>query len=70
MYQLGQNNNSNAKRKVIDSSHVGRDKASISLAQRGHNLVYSMSSAFNWTIKKLYKTKQHVSFATHNNVLL
>ncbi len=29
-----------------------------------------MSSAFNWTIKKLNKTKQHVSFATHNTVRL
>ncbi len=27
-----------------------------------------MSSAFNWTIKKLNKTKQHVSFTTHNTV--
>jgi hypothetical protein len=34
------------------------------------NLVYSMSSAFNWTIKKLNKTKQHVSFATQNTVRL
>jgi hypothetical protein len=31
---------------------------------------YSMSSAFNWTIKKLNKTKQHVSFATHHTVRL
>ncbi len=29
-----------------------------------------MSSAFNWMITKLIKTKQHVSFATHNTVRL
>ncbi len=29
-----------------------------------------MSSAFNQTIKKLNKTKQHVNFATHNTVRL
>ncbi len=29
-----------------------------------------MSSAFNGTIKKLNKTKQHVSFTTHNTVQL
>ena len=29
-----------------------------------------MSSAFNWTIKKLNKTKQHVSFASHNTLWL
>jgi hypothetical protein len=67
---LAKKNNSNAKRKAIDSSHVRQDKPSIGLAQQGHNLVYSMSSAFNRTIKKLNKTKQHVSFATHNTVQL
>jgi hypothetical protein len=67
---LAKNDDSNAKRKAIDSSHVRRDKPSIGLVQRGRNLVYSMSSAFNRTIKKLNKTKQHVSFATHNTVRL
>jgi hypothetical protein len=65
---LNKNNNSNAKRKAIDSFHVRQDKPSIGCVQRGCNLVYSMSSAFNRTIKKLNKTKQHVSFATHNTV--
>ncbi len=59
---LSKNNDSNAKRKAIASSHVRQDKPSIGLAQRGCNLVHSMSSTFNWTIKKLNKTKQHVSF--------
>jgi hypothetical protein len=36
-------------------------------AQRGHNAVYSLGSAFNQTIKKINKNK-HVSFATHNEV--
>jgi hypothetical protein len=67
---LAENDNSNAKRMAIDSSHIRQDKPSISLAQWGCNLVYSMSSSFNWTIKKLNKTKQHVSFATHNTVRL
>jgi hypothetical protein len=48
---LAKNNYSNAKRKAIDMSHIRRDKPSISLAQRGRNLVYSMSSTFNWMIK-------------------
>jgi hypothetical protein len=67
---LAKNNNSNAKRKAIDSSHVRQDKPSIGHAQCRCNLVYSMSSAFNRRIKKLNKTKQHVSFATHNTVCL
>jgi hypothetical protein len=67
---LAKNYDSNAKRKAIDSYHIWQDKPSIGLAQRGHNLVYSMSSTFNWIIKKLNKTKQHVSFATHNTVWL
>ncbi len=67
---LAKNDNSNAKRKAINSSHVRQDKPSIGLVQQGRNLVYSMSSAFNQTIKKLNKTKQHVSFATHNTVRL
>ncbi len=67
---LAKNNDSNAKHKAINSSHIRQDKPSIGLAQRGCNLVYSISSAFNWTIKKLNKTKQHVSFATHNTVRL
>jgi hypothetical protein len=67
---LAKNDDSNAKRKAINSSHVRQDKPSIGLVQRRRNLVYSMSSAFNQTIKKLNKTKQHVSFATHNTVRL
>ncbi len=58
------------KCKAIDSSHVRQDKPSIGLVQHRRNLVYSMSSAFNQKIKKLNKTKQHVSFATHNTVRL
>ncbi len=67
---MAKNDNSNAKRKAFDLSHIRQDKPSIGLAQCGRNLVYSMSSAFNRTIKKLNKTKQHVSFATHNTVRL
>jgi hypothetical protein len=67
---LAKNDNSNAKHKAINLSHVRQDKLSIGLAQYRRNLVYSMSSTFNWTIKKLNKTKQHVSFATHNTVRL
>ncbi len=67
---MAKNNDSNAKRKAIDLAHVRQGKPSIGLAQCGCNLVYSMSSAFNRTIKKLNKTKQHVSFATHNTVRL
>jgi hypothetical protein len=67
---LAKNDNSNAKRKAIDLAHVRQDKPGIGLVQCGCNLAYSMSSAFNQTIKKLYKTKQHVSFATHNTVRL
>ncbi len=52
---LAKNNDSKTKCKAINSSHVRQDKPSIGLAQHGRNLVYSMSSAFNWTIKKLNK---------------
>ena len=67
---LAKNDDNNAKHKAIDSTHGRRDKPSIGLAQCGCNLAYSMSSAFNRTIKKLIKTKQHVSFASHNSVWL
>ncbi len=67
---LAKNDNSNTKLKAINLSHIRRDEPSIGLAQRGCNSVYSMSSTFNQTIKKLNKTKQHVSFATHNTVWL
>ncbi len=66
---LAKNNHTNAKCKAIDSSHVRRDKLSICLVQCGCNLVYSMSSAFNQLIKKLNKTKQHVSFTTTYNTV-
>jgi hypothetical protein len=67
---LAKNDDSNVKRKAIDLSHVRQDKPSIGLAQRGCDWVYSMSSAYNRMIKKLNKTKQHVSFSTHNTVRL
>ncbi len=67
---LAKNDNSNAKRKAINLSHIRQDKPNIGLLQRGRNSVYNMSPTFNWTIKKLNKTKQHVNFATHNTVRL
>ncbi len=41
---LAKNDDSNAKRKAIDLSHIRQDKPSIGLAQRGHNLVYSYTA--------------------------
>jgi hypothetical protein len=67
---LAKNNTTNAKHKAIDSAHGMRNKPSIGLAQCGRNTSYSMSLAFNWTIKKLTNTKPHVSFASHNSVWL
>ena len=67
---LAKNETNNIKRKAINSAHIKQDKPSLSLAQHRHNTAYSMSSAFNWTIKKFTKTMLHVSFASHNSVPL
>ena len=64
---LDKNNTTNAKRKAIDLAHGTQDKPSIGLAQCGRNTAYIMSSAFNRTFKKLNKSAQHFSVASHNS---
>jgi hypothetical protein len=54
----------NKKRMAINNAHNKRGTTRIGFTQRGCNAAYSLSSAFNRTIKKLNKDK-HVSFATH-----
>jgi hypothetical protein len=49
---------------AINDAHNKRGTTRIGFPQRGRNAAYSLSSAFNRTIKKLNKDK-HVSFATH-----
>jgi hypothetical protein len=66
---IAKNNTTNAKRVAIDSAHAQRDQPTIVLAQRGQNTAYRLGSAFNGTIKKLYKHK-HVSFTKQNKVHL
>ena len=65
---LAKNDATNAKCKAFDSTHGKRNTANIGLAQRGCNMAYSMSSAFNRMFKKLNKTRRHVSCASHNSV--
>ncbi len=67
---MARNDDNNAKHKAINLAHVRPAKPSIGLAQCGHILAYIMSSAFNETIKKLIKTKKHISFASHHTVRL
>jgi hypothetical protein len=64
---LAKADESNKKRMAINAAHTKRGTTSIGFAQRGRNAAYSLSSAFNRTIKKINKNK-HVSFATHNRV--
>ncbi len=45
------------KRMAINAAHTKRGTPSIGLAQRGRNAAYSLSSAFNRTIKKINKNK-------------
>jgi hypothetical protein len=60
-------NNNNAKRNTIDLAHSKRVPTHIGWVQRGRNLVYTLSSAFNKTIQKLNKSTQHVRFASHDS---
>ncbi len=64
---LAKDDTSNKKRLAINAALTKRGTLSIGIAQRGRNAAYSLSSAFNRTIKKINKNK-HVSFATHNEV--
>ena len=64
---LAKANESNKKRMAINAAHTKQGTTSIGFAQRGRNAAYSLSSAFNRTIKKINKNK-HVSFATNNRV--
>ncbi len=61
---LAKANDNNKKRMAINDAHNKRGTTRIGFPQRGRNAAYSLSSAFNRTIKKLNKDK-HVSFATH-----
>ncbi len=62
---MAKNNNNNAKRNAIDMAHSKRVPTHIGWVQRGCNLAYKLSSAFNKTIQKLNKSTQHVRFAAH-----
>ncbi len=64
---LAKADESNKQRMAINAAHTKRGTTSIGFTQRGCNAAYSLSSAFNRTIKKINKNK-HVSFATHNKV--
>ena len=64
---LAKADETNKKCMAINTAHTKQGTTNIGLAQRGHNAVYSLGSAFNRTIKKINKNKQ-VSFATHNSV--
>jgi hypothetical protein len=64
---LAKADDTNKKRMAINAAHTKRGTTSIGFAQRGRNAAYSLSSAFNRTIKKINKNK-HVSFATNNRV--
>ena len=52
---------------AINAAHTRRGTTNIGFAQRGRNTTYSLSSAFNRTIKNINKYK-HVSFAATNSV--
>ncbi len=61
---LAKADDNNKTRMAINDAHNKHGTTRIGFTQRGRNTAYSLSSAFNRTIKKLNKDK-HVSFATH-----
>ncbi len=64
---MAKNNNNNAKRNAINLAHSKRVPTHIGWVQRGRNLAYKLSSAFNKTIQKLNKSTQHVRFTSHDS---
>jgi len=61
---LAKADETNKNRMAINAAHTKRGTTSIGLAQCGRNAAYSLSLAFNRTMKKINKNK-HVSFAAH-----
>jgi hypothetical protein len=58
---------SNARRVAIDSAHTQQDKPRVGLMQQGQNMIHSVGSAFNRTLKIINKAK-HVQFKLNTNI--
>jgi hypothetical protein len=59
----------NTKRRAINSAHVKNNKPAIGLAQRGCNTAYSLGTTIGQTLKKISNNK-HIRFAKNNEVHL
>ena len=64
---MAKEDTSNAQHEAIDSAHVQQDKPRVGLMQQERNMIHSVGSAFNRTLKSINKAK-HVQFKLTNNI--